>query len=533
MLCEVVRLSKFLSCLEKGLREVISLAQLHHQLGGELRPAKGHQVARRQISGVHISELDDPTPYLEGGELLLTTGIPVAGGGAQIDAYVKRLVERDIAALGLGLGAGVDEVPEVLAASCARNGLELLVVPDGVPFMNVSRAYWDLVAKAGQTDLVASLGTQTALARAATLPDALASVVKALAQALGGWAVYLPADSGLETLWPPTVRGVLPQLHLETARLNMAGLHSAATFQIHGTDVVEHPVLVGRRIAGFLAIGAGRKLAKADRQVIQTVCVLLSLKAQQQAETRSTGAVLDSAVAKLLLRGHADAARALAADLGVPMPAGHVRMLVLKADTEADPAADSAGTLARLAMDRPVPWLETAVRACRLRCLVDGLEYFILDPGAGSVLESGHDGGLKVSLGPLPDAVRLPSGARSGAVAALSQPLPLPRVAEVASELSVLVRELAPGTLATPSGTALDPRAEAWVEALRNYTRSDMVETVRSYLRHRGQWEAAARELQLHRNSLRHRIAIAARLIQADLDDPDVAAILWLALRRT
>ena len=97
----------------------------------------------------------------------------------------------------------------------------------------------------------------------------------------------------------------------------------------------------------------------------------------------------------------------------------------------------------------------------------------------------------------------------------------------------MLVRELAPGTLATPPGTALDPRAEAWVEALQNYTRADMVETVRSYLRHRGQWEAAARELQLHRNSLRHRIAIAARLIQADLDDPDVAAILWLALRRT
>lgn len=116
--------------------------------------------------------------------------------------------------------------------------------------MNVSRAYWDLVGKGGQADLAASLGTQTALARAATRPDALASVVKALAQALGGWVVYLPADGGVETLWPDTVSGVVPLLREETARFNMAGTQSAATFQLYGTDVVEYPVLVGRCTAG-------------------------------------------------------------------------------------------------------------------------------------------------------------------------------------------------------------------------------------------------------------------------------------------
>ncbi|WP_159701574.1 PucR family transcriptional regulator [Arthrobacter sp. 18067] len=507
---------------------MISLAQLHHHLGDDLRPAGGHQVARRQISGVHISELDDPTPYLEGGELLLTTGIPVARGTAdKIQAYVHRLAERKVAALGLGLGAGLDEIPEALVTSCSRSSLELLVVPSGVPFMNVSRAYWDLIAKAGQTDLIASLGTQTALARAATLPNALASVVMALAQALGGWAVYLPVDSGEETLWPPTMRGVLPQLRLETARLNMAGLHSAATFQIHGTDVVEHPVLVGRKIAGFLALGAGRKLTKADRQVIQTVCVLLSLKAQQQAEALTTAAGLDSAVATLLLGGHLDAGKALAVDLGVPLPVGYVRLLVLKADADARSSADPASMLASLQGVHVMPWLETSVRDCRLRFLKDDLEYFLLDAGPGST-DSRQVGSLKVPQGAPSDTRRL----SSGTAAALSQPMTLQRVAAEAGEMSAFVREVPPGTVATPSTAAVDPRAEAWVIALRNYARADLISTVRSYLRHRGQWEQAARELKLHRNSLRHRIAIAAKLIQADLDDPDVAAHLWLAVRK-
>lgn len=513
---------------------MISLAQLHTQLGDELRPASGHRVARRQISGVHISELDDPTPYLEGGELLLTTGIPVSGSGDGIPAYVQRLVERNIAALGLGLGAGVDAVPPALMSSCAAAGLELLVVPDGVPFMNISRAYWDLVAKAGQTDLVASLGTQTAMARAATLPDALASVVKALAQALGGWAVYLPADSGAETLWPPTVQGILPQLRLETARLNMAGTHSAATFQIHGADVVEHPVLVGRRIAGFLAIGAGRKLAKADRQVIQTVCVLLSLKAQQQQEALSTGAVLDAAVAKLLLGGYVEAGLALAADLGVPVPAGHVRLLVMKGSAEADPGNDAAEALGTLAAGQQLQGVVAAVRSCRLRCTAEELHYFILDARRAETdtPDGGHPALQHASPARGSSSAAEPSGSVADYSAALSQPVPLHRAAELAVELATLVRGLPPGTLATPSGSALDPQAEAWVAALRGYQRADLLGTVRSYLRHRGQWEAAARELKVHRNSLRHRMAIAAKLIQADPDDPDVAANLWLALRR-
>ncbi|WP_120520543.1 PucR family transcriptional regulator [Arthrobacter celericrescens] len=508
---------------------MISLAQLQHRLGAELSPCGGAVVPRRQISGVHISELEDPTPYLEGGELLLTTGIPFAGGAsggpARIRSYVGRLVERDVSALGLGLGAGLDAVPAALADTCTNAGLPLLLVPAGVPFMNVSRAYWDLVSKAGQSDLVASLGTQTALARAALLPDANASVVKALAQALGGWAAYLPAAPGgtdAETSWPSGTAGLIPQLQEQTARLNLGALHSAATFQIHGSDVVEHPVLVGRRIAGFLAVGAGRKLGKADRQIIQTVCMLLSLKAQQQQEAHAAGAALDSAVAKLLLGGHPDAARMLARDLSVPLPDGPVRLLLLNgAVPDASGrglAEEAADVVSRLRAEHPVPWLPTALRGCRLRCADGAVSAFILDAAPSNEVPA-----------ELHAAGEFPSHS-----AALSRVLPLHRLPEARDALIETLASLQSGTLSVPGiGHAVDAQVEEWIEALRGFRRADLVATVRSYLRHRGQWEAAARDLAVHRNSLRHRIATAARIIGADLDDPDVAARLWLGLRRS
>jgi purine catabolism regulator len=63
------------------------------------------------------------------------------------------------------------------------------------------------------------------------------------------------------------------------------------------------------------------------------------------------------------------------------------------------------------------------------------------------------------------------------------------------------------------------------------YSRADLVRSVVAYLRHRGRWEDAARDLGVHRNTLRHRIGTASRVMGADLDDPDVASRLWLALR--
>ncbi len=67
---------------------------------------------------------------------------------------------------------------------------------------------------------------------------------------------------------------------------------------------------------------------------------------------------------------------------------------------------------------------------------------------------------------------------------------------------------------------------------ITGYHRADLLATVRAYLAARGTWEDAARALGIHRNSLRHRISVAGNLIGVDLDDPDVAAHLWLALRR-
>ena len=56
----------------------------------------------RTVRWAAASELADPTPWLEPGVLLLTTGMTVDADARRCRAYVERLVAAEVAALGFG-----------------------------------------------------------------------------------------------------------------------------------------------------------------------------------------------------------------------------------------------------------------------------------------------------------------------------------------------------------------------------------------------------------------------------------------------
>src|SRR5262249_49794533 len=75
----------------------LTVESLIGELGLEL--LSGEQSAQAHVRWVHSTELPDPTPWLKGGEMLLTTGLQLDGPKVQRE-YLERLVDHDIAALG-------------------------------------------------------------------------------------------------------------------------------------------------------------------------------------------------------------------------------------------------------------------------------------------------------------------------------------------------------------------------------------------------------------------------------------------------
>lgn len=497
---------------------MITLLQLGTELGRSFYPASGTTFRANPVTGVHISELADPTPYLEGGELLLTTGMSFADTAEASTEYLGRLAAHGITSLGLGLGPWLDEVPSWVAAGCQRLGIQLGVVPDEVPFQQVSRAYWRLSARSDASNLMESLGTQTALARAANRADADSSVIRELARALGGWAAYLRVDDGPEAHWPASAAVHLAQLRQECRRFARVDMPSAATFEIAGEAVVVYPILSGPRLTGYLAVCADRPVTRAERQVMMTVATLLSMRARQRATEQEARRELGAAVTRLLLHGEHHAAVLVGDQLGLDRQL-QAPVRLLAATLPQTEAHDALRQLEQLAPDPRLAWRLPALSTHRLALREAGTWYLVLsEPSAG-----------EPAVRPAP-APGEPAPSRH-ACAVLSEPVGLAEIPGILPGVRLALSQAPPGMI-TGAGGETEATAAGWVRTLREYQRSDLLPAVRAYLASRGTWEEAARQLGIHRNSLRLRIATAGKLLQQNLDDPDVAARLWLAIRR-
>src|SRR3989337_521964 len=111
---------------------MLAVRGLVSEMGLEL--ATGEDGADAPVRWVHISELPDPTPWLSGGELLLTTGIQLDTAKRQRE-FVRLLAGHHLS--GLGCGAGFDHaaVPPALLEEARALGFPVFEVPYELPFI--------------------------------------------------------------------------------------------------------------------------------------------------------------------------------------------------------------------------------------------------------------------------------------------------------------------------------------------------------------------------------------------------------------
>lgn len=120
----------------------------------------------RPISWAHTTELQDPSRYLRGGELVCTVGLSLQTP-QDCQTFADSLAKAGAAGVCFGVGDGHDAVPAALLDQCRRHGLPILIASPNVPFTTVSR----FVAEH-------ELGAEIAAARAtnALVPELLSSL---------------------------------------------------------------------------------------------------------------------------------------------------------------------------------------------------------------------------------------------------------------------------------------------------------------------------------------------------------------------
>jgi purine catabolism regulator len=527
------------------LASVVRNSSLH------LTVLAGADHLERPVRWVHTSELDDPTPFLEGGELLLTTGIKLGTSSKSLQAYVHRLADAGVVGLGLGVGLSHTEVPQPLVDAAAQRGLPLLRVPEPTPFIAISKAVSAALAAEQYEAVTTSFEAQEELTRAALGQNGTAAVVRRLATRLGGWAALYDSSGALSVVAPDWAARRAARLAAEVDRLRRRPAPASAALQgrAPGFDTADEDFVVvqslgaDRRARGFLAVGTEDRITPTERYVLNAAVALLTLTLERSRELRHAEERMGAALLRLVLAGQVATARQVAAGLFGGLPEGTIRILVAGAApgveredgevpvhdlTELAERAEQAGGRAgeKLLVAR-----EPAVKDAKEGTPhAERLVLLAVDGGAvhraclGAVEE--HEGlALGVSA---PAAMEEAGGAYAQAERALA-------VALRGGRRSVGHEEVGAGSLLPLLGEdAVAAFAEGLLRPLREHDRTargDLVASLRAWLSRHGQWDAAAADLGVHRHTLRYRMRRVEELLGRSLDDTDVRMELWLALR--
>ena len=501
------------------------VADLLRTPGLDLRVIAGKRGLPNPVRWVHVSELEDPTPWLKGGELLLTTGIGVGDTPAKHRAYIERLTAAGLAGLGFGLGFSFERVPRALLNAAERAGFPVFEVPYEMPFIAITEAVFTRLVAEQYDVLSRSLEAEHSLTRTVLDGEGVDGIVRGVSRAVGGWALLLDLHGAASAVAPAAARSRLELVRDAVRSPRAEGLRWSLSLSEGNEHVTIQPVSAQGRVEGFLAVGKRQALSQFDRIVTGHALSLVALELEKlravaEAERRLKGDLLDQLVTGAMPRP--DARRALAR-FGFDLEAS-VAVAAFHA-----PGADPEH-LARACEDElsraGTPFL-TSVR--------DDVVLAVLQPRAAGFLEDIRraiaarvDGSVVAGAGSLQPVEELPQGVREARYALHVCRTERRLAAEFADlgSYQLLLSLQDPDALRTFASSVLAP-----LDRYDDTHGGELIPSLRAFLERNARWEAAAADLFVHRHTLRYRMRKVEELTGRDLRSARDRMEFFLALR--
>ena len=494
----------------------VSVRWLVEQRKLGLRIAGGEAGIDRPIVWAHSIELADPVPWLRGGELVLTTGLRLPDSAAQRRRYVQRLHEAGAAALGFGVGLSHARIPPELVEAADEFGLPLLEVPLSTPFLAITKTITDRLAEQEYEGVVRASRAQPRMTRAA-LRGGAPAVVRELATASDATVLLCDQRGAPLAAHPPETADLLPSL---LAEVTATGEETTVTSSGAQGVVAAHTIRVGRRVHGRLLLVAQRPLTSVDHVMLGHAASLIALEQEKPLRLREAQNRLNTLVLSLSLEGKLDEATARRhwRDAGFPADAELVVLVVRGAAPQ-----QAVGAVDRLLSEKDLP--------CFAVPREDSV--IVVVPSATVARSVGER--IATELRPSPVSGSARAADLSELATAVRQAETAAGVARTRGAPLVEFDSLAGRTLLENPETraVLETLAESRLRPLVDSDRrtgTDLVATLRAFLEHNGQWEAASTALGVHRHTLRNRIERIERLLGVDLRSAHVRAELLLSL---
>ncbi|WP_051298260.1 PucR family transcriptional regulator [Arthrobacter castelli] len=465
------------------LAELIATPRLDLRIAGS---ATGDSTA--PIQWVAVTELADPTPFLSGGEVLLTTGLRQQTSADQRD-FVRMAHQAGVLAIGFGSGLSHPHVPAALIEEADKHALAVFEVPYPTPFMAIGKLVADALSADHYASLERLLKSHQILASALLSDGGLDSMLQKLSSMLG-------ADLELIQYGAP--------IHRSPSAADDGGSG--------GEDWEEVAISTGWKDRTTLRI---RRPYAADG-IVNYAQSLISLELSNQARHRHTQRQIAGQVLDDIIRGNLAGAEAQArlSAAGMTSAGRHAILLVEAAGGDRRslptlPLPPSLQDCASAILGERLAVIVTGTVAERARALSSYLDNAGIYASVGQGGSYAQANGLRWSYFEAREA--LSRGER------LNAPERLNLTSLLLASEDVPLNDLA--------AEALDPLSSFDLKH-----DAELMRTLESYLQLDGSVAGVASAMGLHRNTVRYRLSQITALTGYD---PAVTADrvhLWLAI---
>ena len=482
---------------------VIRVEDLLRSPALQLRLVAGEPGVSRRVAWAHVSELEDPTPWLFGSEMIMTTGIAMPRSAARQRAYLERLDDAGVACLALSEQLFVPPLTRAFLDTAGERGFAVVEVPLAVPFMAISQE----VAAAVQVDTGQRLNAQLQVfgaVRWLAAGDLSTREIFARLERLSGYRLY-----ACTTGRGPLLDGV-PVPPPDQARLIPGTPTSPPT--VPGGYVL--PVSGPRGTAGYILAMETAGAAPAGVSVVQHIATVAALQLSMQAHEREMLRREGAETLAEMLRGVLDEAivtRRLAVH-GFPADANLLLAIVRPKDqaAEGDSVVD---TLAQGGFPQLVLRQEE--------------ELYVLIPGDQAARDALAATGTVVGA-----SLPFRAGASLG-VARREAQWAISRAVESGRDMVSYGDDRTERWLTSESAD-LRALVDDVLRAVVDYDDAhggDLLPTIRTWLEHDRHTDKAAEALHIHPNTLLYRVRRFEQITGRSLASTETLAETWLALR--
>lgn len=482
-----------------------------------------------EVRWVHVSDVRDPTPWLQGGEFVLTTAVRLISIEQMVE-FVKRLHEHGIAGIGFGTGGESwmhAEVPREMREVAEVLGIPLIEVPFDTPFIVI--AEFVAAQQAAENFRVTQLAyrAQQELTQIALSGASVRGLVARIAELTSGWASVFSPNGRILEVSPQNSAQVAMGFIADLERVRETGTALSITDE-SGGHVSIHPLGAPGRVRGMLMLGQKATPSAFDRMIAASAESLLSFVLEQLLGLSPQRMAAANLLGDTLLDPKTPRERFLHAAAGLGLSPSQNLTLARLFAPNAEP-----GSVMRILHDVFSPRSETSVIVQDRGAPGTYTLITVSGPASNDEFErlSEHFGQTAIRAGisepTTLSRIQLAYNQASLALSHAQRERETPIVHFYDLQYYDRIAGLAPpGTVSTFVTATLSP-----LERVEPRGRSEeLIETLRVFLDHHGRWDPAARQLGVHRQTLIKRIARIEQYLDVDLESADIRMGLWFAL---